>query len=159
MAKHARVADSPGKRIGPVLVPLDGWKLAEAALGAAERVSGRAASEMLLLSVVAPVNPAPLLRDDAVPRRTLETRYSKARRYLEGVRRRLERRGIRARMLVRSGGPAEEILTCAKAERAGLIALSTHGRSGLRRALFGSVAEAVVRRAPLPILLVRATRA
>jgi universal stress protein A len=37
--------------------------------------------------------------------------------------------------------------------------MSTHGRRGLRRTLFGSVAEAVVRRAPLPVLLVRATAA
>jgi nucleotide-binding universal stress UspA family protein len=154
MALHSRK-----NRIRRVLVPLDGSRLAEAALVAAERIAGRAPSEMLLLSVVAPVNPAPLLREDAVPRRTLETRYSRARRYLEGVRRRLERRGVRARMLVSSGDPAAEILACAKKERACLIAMSTHGRSGLRRALFGSVAEAVVRRARLPVLLVRATRA
>ncbi len=67
--------------------------------------------------------------------------------------------GARARVLVRSGDPAEEILACAKAEHVGLIAMSTHGRSGLRRTLFGGVAEAVVRRAPLPVLLVRATAA
>lgn len=158
MAKHARATVSPRGRIGRVLVPLDGSKLAEAALGAAERISGRASSDMLLLSVVAPVNPAPLLRDESIPRRTLETRYGKAQRYLEAVRQRLERRGVRARVLVRSGDPAEEILACARAERVGLIAMSTHGRSGLGRALFGSVAEGVLRRARVPILLVRGSR-
>jgi hypothetical protein len=70
---------------------------------------------------------------------------------LEAVRQRLERRGLRARVLVRSGDPAEEILACVRAERVGLIAMSTHGRSGLRRALFGSVAEGVLRRARVPI--------
>jgi nucleotide-binding universal stress UspA family protein len=158
MAKRARATASTRKRIGPVLVPLDGSRLAETAIGAAERISGRDANDMVLLSVVAPVNPAPLLQDESIPRRTLESRYSKAGRYLDAVRQRLGRRGMRARVLVRSGDPAEEIVACARAERVGLIAMSTHGRSGLRRALFGSVAEGVIRQAPVPILLVRGPR-
>jgi nucleotide-binding universal stress UspA family protein len=82
----------------------------------------------------------------------------KAARYLDSVRRRLGRRGVRTRMLVRAGDPVEEILACARAERVALVAMSTHGRSGLRRALFGSVAQGVLRRVPVPILLVRAAR-
>ena len=142
-----------------VLVPLDGSRFGEQAIGAVARFTGTDRREVVLLQVVAPVNPAPLMRDDSAPRRTLETRYSKANAYLDGVRKRLGRRGVPARTLVRSGDPAEEILGCAKAEGAGLIAMSTHGRSGLRRTLFGSVAEAVVRRSPLPVLIVRATGA
>ena len=142
-----------------VLVPLDGSRFGEQAIGAVARFTGADRREVVLLQVVAPVNPAPLMRDDSVPRRTLETRYSKANAYLDGVRKRLGRRGVSARTPVRSGDPAEEILGCAKAEGAGLIAMSTHGRSGLRRTLFGSVAEAVVRRSPLPVLIVRATGA
>ena len=142
-----------------VLVPLDGYRFGEQAIGAVARFTGTDRREVVLLQVVAPVNPAPLMRDDSAPRRTLETRYSKANAYLDGVRKRLGRRGVPCRTLVRSGDPAEEILGCAKAEGAGLIAMSTHGRSGLRRTLFGSVAEAVVRRSPLPVLIVRATGA
>ena len=142
-----------------VLVPLDGSRFGEQAIGAVTRFTGADRREVVLLQVVAPVNPAPLMRDDSVPRRTLETRYSKANAYLDGVRKRLGRRGVPVRTLVRSGDPAEEILGCAKAEGASLIAMSTHGRSGLRRTLFGSVAEAVVRRSPLPVLIVRATGA
>ena len=159
MGARTRAAASARTRSGGVLVPLDGSKLAEAAIGAAERIVGGAAREMLLLSVVAPVNPAPLLRSEAGARRTLEIRYSKARRYLEGVRGRLGRRRIRARTVVSSGDPAGEILACAQANQVKVIAMSTHGRSGLRRVLLGSVAEAVVRLAPRPILLVRVTRA
>jgi len=142
-----------------VLVPLDGSRFGEQAIGAVARFTGADRREVVLLQVVAPVNPAPLMRDDSVPRRTLETRYSKANAYLDGVRKRLGRRGVPARTLVRSGDPAEEILGCAKAEGASLIAMSTHGRSGLRRTLFGSVTEAVVRRSPMPVLIVRATGA
>jgi nucleotide-binding universal stress UspA family protein len=56
---------------------------------------------------------------------------------------------------MRAGDPATEILRAAPVQRAGLIAMPTHGRTGLRRVLLGSVAEAVVRRSPLPVLLVR----
>ena len=142
-----------------VLVPLHGSRFGEQAMGAVARFTGADRREVVLLQVVAPVNPAPLLRDDSVARRTLETRYSKANAYLDGVRKRLGRRGVPARTLVRSGDSAEEILGCAKAEGASLIAMSTHGRSGVRRTLFGSVAEAVIRRSPLPVLIVRATGA
>ena len=142
-----------------VLVPLDGSRFGEQAIGAVARFTGADRREVVLLQVVAPVNPAPLLRDDSVARRSVETRYSKANAYLDGVGKRLGLRGVPARTLVRSGDPAEEILGCAKADGASLIAMSTHGRSGLRRTLFGSVAEAVIRSSPLPVLIVRATGA
>ncbi len=120
-----------------VLVPLDGSRLAERVLGAVRR----------------------LVRPDG-PRvvgsgRTLAGRR-RAGRYLARVRERLERRGLPARVVVRAGDPATEILRVAPAEQAGLIAMSAHGRTGLRRVLLGSVVEAVVRRASLPVLLVRA---
>jgi nucleotide-binding universal stress UspA family protein len=157
MGSRARVRS--GKRPAGVLVPLDGSKLAEAAIGAAEEVLGPAARRMLLLSVVAPVNPAPLLRSEAVPRRTLQARYEQAGSYLAGVRQRLARRRIRARVVVTAGDPAAEILACAEANRVPVIAMATHGRSGLGRALVGSVTEAVMRRATSPVLIVRPRRA
>ncbi len=124
-----RTQQKPAK----VLVPLDVSRFREQVIGAVARFTGADRREVVLLQVVAPVNPAPLLRDDSVARRTLETRYSKANAYLDGVRKRLGLRGVPARTLVHSGDPAEEILGCAKAEGASLIAMSTHGRSGLRR--------------------------
>jgi len=53
------------------------------------------------------------------------------------------------------GDPATEILSAAKDLPADLVVVSTHGRTGLTRALLGSVAEHVVRRAPCPVLVVR----
>ena len=67
--------------------------------------------------------------------------------------------GIRAKTLMREtlGGPAAEtIVREARRQRADLIVLGTHGRRGLRRAVLGSDAEQVVRRSPVPVLLVRA---
>jgi nucleotide-binding universal stress UspA family protein len=52
------------------------------------------------------------------------------------------------------GAPPELILDTAKAENVDLIVMSTHGRSGLNRLLYGSVAEAVLRGAHLPVLLI-----
>ena len=54
------------------------------------------------------------------------------------------------------GAPAEEILRVASEEHPDLIVIGTHGRSGLKRLLLGSVAEAVVRRASCPVITYRA---
>jgi nucleotide-binding universal stress UspA family protein len=62
---------------------------------------------------------------------------------------------VPAETLVRSGMPVVEILEAAKALPADLIVISTHGRTGLKHVLLGSVAEDVVRRAPCPVLVVR----
>jgi nucleotide-binding universal stress UspA family protein len=62
---------------------------------------------------------------------------------------------VRARAVLGLGTPASEIVETAKAERADLIAMTTHGRTGLRRAIFGSVAAAVLRDAAIPVLVIR----
>ena len=51
-----------------------------------------------------------------------------------------------------------EIVAAARESRADLIAMTTHGRSGLTRLVFGSMAEAVLRRAAIPVLMLRLTK-
>ena len=63
--------------------------------------------------------------------------------------------GVSARGLVKIGVPWEEIVRVAADERADMIVMGTHGRTGLDRLLLGSVTERVVRRAPCPVLTVR----
>jgi len=112
---------------------------------------------IVLLHVVPPINPQRAARiNEPAAYRALERAYAKAWQYLERLQKRLERRGRTVRTVVRSGRPAEEIVGCARAERVDLIAMSTHGRSGLQRALLGSVAQAVLRSTRLPVLLVTA---
>jgi nucleotide-binding universal stress UspA family protein len=82
---------------------------------------------------------------------------AKAWRYLERLQKRLKQRRRTVRTMVRSGQAADEILACAWAERVDVIAMSSHGRSGLQRVLLGSVAQAVVRNARLPVLLIGPT--
>ena len=69
-----------------------------------------------------------------------------------------DKEGVAAKTLMREtlGGPAADaIVREARKQRADLIVLGTHGRRGLRRAVLGSDAEQVVRRSPVPVLLVR----
>jgi nucleotide-binding universal stress UspA family protein len=62
---------------------------------------------------------------------------------------------VAADTIVRTGSPAQEIIAIAKRLPADMIVLSTHGRTGLKHALLGSVTERVVRHAPCPVLVVR----
>jgi nucleotide-binding universal stress UspA family protein len=67
----------------------------------------------------------------------------------------IERDGVQAEVRLLEGDPATGLLRLAEAESVDLIAMGTHGRSGLRRALMGSVTEQVLRRAPCPVLFVK----
>ena len=62
---------------------------------------------------------------------------------------------VAADTVVRTGPPVQEIIAIAKGLPADMIILSTHGRTGLKHALLGSVTERVVRHAPCPVLVVR----
>lgn len=65
------------------------------------------------------------------------------------------RRGVAVRALATVGHPEQEIIATAESLHAWMIVIATHGRTGLRRALFGSVAEAVLRHARCPVITVR----
>lgn len=116
------------------LVPLDDSPLARKILPHARRLLAPD-GELTLLSVVdaASVHSANVLRQ------------------LTAHRDDLARHDVRTHVLVREGDPARAILAAAKDQD--LIAMSTHGRSGLERLTRGSVAEAVLRQAPVPVLL------
>ena len=130
-------------RLQTILVPLDGSPLAEGILEHAVRLAGgHAGCELVLLEV---------LTDEEGGNRREE-----AERYLEGVGRRLAAAGSRVRTRVKvAADAASAILADVRSENADLVALATHGRSGLVRVALGSVADKVVRGATVPILLFR----
>ncbi len=66
-----------------------------------------------------------------------------------------ERAGTPVRSIVRTGGAAAEIVAHAREQGTDLLVLGTHGRRGLAKLAFGSVAEKVAKQAPCPVLLVR----
>jgi nucleotide-binding universal stress UspA family protein len=75
--------------------------------------------------------------------------------YLGRLADRLRGRGFTVERALAEGAPADAVVAHAERIGADLIAMATHGRSGLGRLVFGSVAEQVVRHAPCPVLLVR----
>jgi nucleotide-binding universal stress UspA family protein len=75
-------------------------------------------------------------------------------RGLERLAARARRGGLRVSTRLEAGAPASAIVRAAKKERAALVVLGTHGRTGLPRLLLGSVAERVIRTAPCPVVTV-----
>lgn len=139
-----------------ILVSLDGSEAAEAILPFAEQVAGPLDAEVVLVRVVEPISPAEAMASaGVVAPDTYALREMDAKRYLLEVERRLSKKGLRVRGRIALGRPAEEILAAARTTGADLIAMTTHSRSGLGRLLFGSVAEAVLRASPVPVLMIR----
>src|SRR5438128_346968 len=144
-----------------ILVPLDGSELGEAALAHAEGLARKLGSRVLLVRVanlpatligeVAPMGGPmpPELIEDAI---TAET--DEARDYLTKIAQRLKDDGIAAEWEVVEGDPGRAIVETAHQRGADLIAMATHGRSGLPRLFLGSVADRVLRESHLPVLLV-----
>jgi nucleotide-binding universal stress UspA family protein len=153
-----------------ILVPLDGSAFAEQALPHAERLASVSGGEIHLVSV------APLLEDQGlavvdlypvyVYREYLVDQAHEMKRvreelqnYLQQISRRLQAAGHQAQTAIRFGQPAEEIIAYAEEAGCDLIAMSTHGRSGLGRWVYGSVADKVLRGSVIPVLLVRVQEA
>jgi universal stress protein A len=67
----------------------------------------------------------------------------------------IDRPGVKITTEVRTGSPVAAIVDCARERRSDLIVVGSHGRTGISRMLMGSVAEAVVRSAPCPVLVIR----
>lgn len=144
-----------------VLVPLDGSELAERALECAAQLARELGSSLVLLRVVNATEFAPAQALAAWSTADLlsvaaEDERRSAQEYLERVAARVRQAGVDAQCAVRMGDPAGEIVEYGKANRIDLIVMSTHGRSGLSRWVYGSVADRVLRGGTLPVLLVRA---
>jgi nucleotide-binding universal stress UspA family protein len=140
-----------------VLVPLDGSLVAEGILPFILEIAGPLDLVAVLPRIV-PWGPPPASeRGSYSAVDDVQTSMDKACAYLAGIARGLRVRAVRVETRVRYGDPAREILAGAAETGADLIAMTTHGRSGLGRLLFGSVAEAMLRRADIPVFLMRLT--
>jgi nucleotide-binding universal stress UspA family protein len=143
-----------------ILVPLDGSALAETVLPHAVRLAQATRRGLILLRVI----PLPGWTDPlaaAIPTTagayvTWETDIVAARDYLGSVVERLQITELPMQTMVLEGDPATVIVGYAQEHPEGLLlAMATHGRSGLGRWVFGSVAERVLHATPVPLLLVR----
>ena len=137
-----------------ILVPLDGSPSAEAILSQLGHLLRRKDSEVLLLRVM---DLPPILRDlESVS--YLPSAREEAENYVKSMQAGLSGKGAKVRGQVIEGAAAEAILEVARKENAGMIAMTTHGRSGLGRWTMGSVAEKVARSSDVPVLIVRSFR-
>lgn len=140
-----------------VLVPLDGSRLAEGILPFILQIASPLDLEVVLIYVVRSIASQAIEGTRHFTIDDVAARLREAREYLAPVAANLRAGGVRVTADVRHGEPVAEIVAAARETEAGLIAMTTHGRSGFGRLLFGSVAEAVLRQAELPVLMMRLT--
>jgi nucleotide-binding universal stress UspA family protein len=139
-----------------ILVPLDGSKRAEAILRHVEDLARRFGATVILLQVVEPVSlvvgpegAGAMLWEE------LERRTQQATTYLAALQEEFREKGIQARMLVVHGSAVAGITKATEREGVDLIAMASHGRTGLPRVFYGSVAAGVLHRVDRPLLLIR----
>lgn len=138
-----------------ILVPLDGSPLAEAVLPHVRELAHCHNSEIVLLRVAT----YPLFDYSITdPRLILELRenaQAEASSYINSIAADLKREGFKITTEVVEGAVAEAIVSLAESAQADLIAMSTHGRTGIQRLFLGSVANRVVQMSKVPVLLIR----
>lgn len=140
-----------------ILVPLDGSKRAEAIFPHVEDLARRYDATVFFLQVVEPSHYvlAPESAYLDLYEENLEQQTTEARSYLEGVEGMFREKGVRTGSSVVHGPVVEGIINTAEREGADLIALASHGRTGLSRVFYGSVAAGVLNRIDRPLLLIR----
>ncbi len=140
-----------------ILVPLDGSKRAEAILPHAEELARRYSARVIFLQVVEPfsVPTGPEGPDVAIDVPMVEQLMNDAKSYLAHLGGVFREQGIDAQMRVIFSPVVGTILDVAQRENVDLIAMSSHGRTGLSRVFYGSVAAGVLHSVDRPLLLIR----
>jgi len=140
-----------------ILVPLDGSTTAEQVLPAATLIAKAMCAEMALLRVSIVYLLGSFVGEWLEPLQgSFKTANQCAKDYLDHVGGRLEGEGVEVSTTVQMGAVAESIVQYAETQQMDLIAMCTHGRTGVGRWTLGSVADRVLRASSMPILLVRA---
>jgi nucleotide-binding universal stress UspA family protein len=122
-------------------------------------IAGPLDMEVALVRVLVPVPPMAVEGTRHVVIEDVAKLRAEAEEYLASIAADLRAKGVSVTTAVRRGEPVAEILAGAREVDADLIAMTTHGRSGLSRLLFGSVAAAVLSHAEIPVFLMRQTAA
>jgi nucleotide-binding universal stress UspA family protein len=141
-----------------ILVPLDGSKRAETILPYVEDMALVRNSAIILLQVIEP-GATMVTPYDMVPYYDADLAQQwveEAKQYLGSVSNAFKEKGLNVEALVEQGPVVRTILDVAEREDVDLIAMASHGRSGLARVFYGSVAAGILHQADRPLLLVRA---
>jgi nucleotide-binding universal stress UspA family protein len=138
-----------------ILVPLDGSKCAEAILPHVEAMAKNFDAELVLMTAVEHAPPSVTRSGAQLKKEYVEKEQSESKAYLDRQKKKLEAKGVTAKVAVLHGRAVTAIIEAAKEVEADLIAMGSHGRSGLTQAFYGSVASGVLNRVDRPLLLVR----
>jgi nucleotide-binding universal stress UspA family protein len=141
-----------------ILIPLDGSELAECSLEHAKAIAqGCNVADVIVFRVIEPLSAqtiSTLSRAGGDLKRKIEEQNQQdAKDYVLKVKNNLKTQGIASQAVTVEGRAADEILSYTEENNVDLIVMSTHGRSGLPRFFFGSVAEKVSRHSRVPVLL------
>jgi len=142
-----------------ILVPLDGSKLAECVLPHVETlVRGSQAKRVVFARVVEPFHPPTgdyIISEQQLQKMEAEMR-AEAENYLKGIVSRAKYDGTRVESAVLYGAAADTLGEYATKNGIDVIIIATHGRSGVSRWVWGSVADRILRSSCVPVLMVRA---
>ncbi|HDR17047.1 MAG TPA: universal stress protein [Desulfobacteraceae bacterium] len=144
--------------IKKILCPVDFSTPCYKALARARELAAHFSSTLTLLHVVSPI---PVIPNSTFPSAAhvpdlLSEMEESASRSLAELEEDFAGKGINCKTIVVHGAPADQIVATASAENSELIVIATHGMTGWKRVLFGSVAEKVVRYSPCAVLTIRA---
>jgi len=141
-----------------ILAPLDGSKRAEAILPHVEQLALRYDAKVIFLQVIEQtmlfVNPESF----EVERKAFQEKAQQAKIYLDELKEIFGKKGIKAHTLTAHGPIVEGVIAAAEREKADLIALASHGRTGFGRVFYGSVAAGILHCVDRPILLIRSRK-
>jgi nucleotide-binding universal stress UspA family protein len=148
-----------------VLVPMDGSQLSEQALAYAENVIAPNGRIILLSVIEVPVDydyslmdiPLTMVTARAYDEAEFNNTYRRVYDYLADKSRNLVAAGFEVECVVESGDPATVITEVAEKHKVNAIVMTTHGRTGFSRWLFGSVTQKVISLMPCPVLVVPGT--
>ncbi len=141
-----------------ILVPLDGSEFSECSLEHVKTIaSGCRVPETVLLRVVEPlsaetVSALAIAGDDLLRKAELGSQ-AEARDYMIKIKNKIEN-GLAVEAVVVDGRAAEEILNYAQNNKVDLIVMTTHGKTGISRWFFGSVAQKVLQHSVAPVLMI-----
>ena len=140
-----------------ILVPLDESKRAEAILPHVKELAQFYQAEVIFLCVLNPVPIVPGVEGafQGIDPITAEQQMKEAKSYLAALQGEFREKGLATRMIVTYGTVVPTILDFAKREGVDLIAIASHGRSGLPRVFYGSVAAGVLQGVDRPLLVIR----
>lgn len=133
-----------------ILCPVDGSAGSRKAARRAIQIAGTYGATLKILSATnLPIE------SYADAQKLMESMVKEAGEYVQEIQTQAAQKGIKALGIVREGDASEAILTLARTDKVELIAIGSHGKSGLKRLLMGSVAERVLGNAPCPVLVVK----